>query len=65
MAKVNLITRIEPELKEAFKALAASKRPPVTVSAYVEYLIKEELERQSTKDTSDTQRHNNNSDPNP
>lgn len=45
MAKVNLITRIEPELKKAFKELASSRCPPVTMSSYVEWLIQQEVDR--------------------
>lgn len=45
--KVVINAKVMPQTKEAFAELCASKRPPVTMSAYIEYLIKEELERQS------------------
>lgn len=42
--KVALNTRIDPDLKEALQAFCASKQPPVTMSAMVEWLIRRELE---------------------
>ncbi len=50
MAKKEQINiRIEPETKKAFADLCASKRPPVTMSAYIEYLIREELDRHTNE----------------
>lgn len=42
--KVALNTRIDGNIKEEFQAYCASRQPPVTVSAMVEWLIRRELE---------------------